>query len=124
MSTASGKRQHPYKQMQTRREDIGIMLARHKLRLYYYRGARRWEIWRKDAQIARDNISSGNTRLFAGTYSDCYNWIVHWILYGAAPGSPIPACPVEFTCSNCLAKFDCTYAFDPYCTDGDCLAEK
>ncbi len=30
----------------------------------------------------------------------------------------------EFTCDQCSAVRTCEYAFDPYNTDGDCLAEK
>lgn len=30
----------------------------------------------------------------------------------------------EFTCDTCPARYKCTLAFDPYNTDGDCLAEK
>lgn len=30
----------------------------------------------------------------------------------------------DFTCDNCISKFSCPYAFDPYNEDGDCLAEK
>lgn len=29
-----------------------------------------------------------------------------------------------FTCDNCEDAYDCMYAFDPYNTDGDCLADK
>lgn len=29
-----------------------------------------------------------------------------------------------FTCSNCTGSVQCPYAFDPYNTDGDCLADK
>lgn len=29
-----------------------------------------------------------------------------------------------FTCDECPAKKTCQFAFDPYNTDGDCLAEK
>lgn len=28
------------------------------------------------------------------------------------------------TCDGCPARFDCEYAYDPYNTDGDCLAAK
>jgi len=31
---------------------------------------------------------------------------------------------MEFTCDNCLHKQYCEYAYDPYNTKGDCLAEK
>lgn len=31
---------------------------------------------------------------------------------------------VVFTCDNCDAAPECEFAFDPYNTDGDCLAEK
>lgn len=30
----------------------------------------------------------------------------------------------KFTCDDCGARHDCEFAFDPYNTDGDCLAEK
>lgn len=30
----------------------------------------------------------------------------------------------EFSCDHCSAAKTCDYAFDPYNTDGDCLAEK
>lgn len=30
----------------------------------------------------------------------------------------------NFTCDNCLDKWTCDFSFDPYNTDGDCLAEK
>lgn len=30
----------------------------------------------------------------------------------------------DFTCDDCGARFSCPYAFDPYNTAGDCLAEK
>lgn len=30
----------------------------------------------------------------------------------------------EFTCDTCAARYTCEYVFDPYNTDGDCLAEK
>jgi hypothetical protein len=30
----------------------------------------------------------------------------------------------KFTCDDCQAKRTCPYVFDPYNTDGDCLAEK
>ncbi len=30
----------------------------------------------------------------------------------------------EFTCDNCADAAWCTLAFDPYNTDGDCLASK
>lgn len=33
-------------------------------------------------------------------------------------------CIEEFTCDECGAAPTCPYAFDPYNTDGDCLAEK
>lgn len=29
-----------------------------------------------------------------------------------------------FTCDDCPARHKCELAFDPYNTDGDCLAEK
>ena len=29
-----------------------------------------------------------------------------------------------FTCKDCPARFTCEWAFDPYNTEGDCLAEK
>ncbi|MEQ8822859.1 MAG: hypothetical protein RIC14_00620 [Filomicrobium sp.] len=29
-----------------------------------------------------------------------------------------------FTCDECDARYTCPYAFDPYNTNGDCLAEK
>lgn len=29
-----------------------------------------------------------------------------------------------FTCDDCPARYTCKLAFDPYNTDGDCLAEK
>lgn len=29
-----------------------------------------------------------------------------------------------FTCDECAQRFECPYSFDPYNTDGDCLAEK
>jgi len=31
---------------------------------------------------------------------------------------------IEFTCDNCPDRDKCEYAYDPYCTDGDCLAVK
>lgn len=31
---------------------------------------------------------------------------------------------VVFTCDGCSAAHDCEFVFDPYNTDGDCLAEK
>ena len=30
----------------------------------------------------------------------------------------------EFSCDRCSASRTCDYAFDPYNTNGDCLAEK
>lgn len=30
----------------------------------------------------------------------------------------------KFTCDDCPAVRTCGFAFDPYNTDGDCLAEK
>ena len=30
----------------------------------------------------------------------------------------------EFTCDECESRFTCTYVFDPYNTDGDCLLNK
>ncbi len=30
----------------------------------------------------------------------------------------------SFTCDRCSAANECDYAFDPYNTNGDCLAEK
>lgn len=30
----------------------------------------------------------------------------------------------EFTCDDCPERWSCLLAFDPYNTDGDCLAEK
>lgn len=30
----------------------------------------------------------------------------------------------EVTCQNCPINDTCEFAFDPYNTDGDCLAEK
>ena len=30
----------------------------------------------------------------------------------------------KFTCDTCSARFKCELVFDPYNTDGDCLAEK
>jgi hypothetical protein len=30
----------------------------------------------------------------------------------------------EFSCDHCSAAKTCEYAFDPYNTNGDCLAEK
>jgi len=30
----------------------------------------------------------------------------------------------DYTCSDCYEKEWCKYAYDPYCTDGDCLAIK
>jgi hypothetical protein len=30
----------------------------------------------------------------------------------------------EFSCDRCAAVKTCEFAFDPYNTDGDCLAEK
>lgn len=30
----------------------------------------------------------------------------------------------KFTCDDCRAQKTCDWAFDPYNTDGDCLAEK
>ncbi len=30
----------------------------------------------------------------------------------------------DFTCDRCAAANECDYAFDPYNTNGDCLAEK
>jgi hypothetical protein len=30
----------------------------------------------------------------------------------------------KFTCDDCQAKRTCPYVFDPYNTDGDCLADK
>lgn len=33
--------------------------------------------------------------------------------------------PIDvFTCDDCPARWTCEWAFDPYNTDGDCLAEK
>lgn len=29
-----------------------------------------------------------------------------------------------FTCDGCLERYVCPFAFDPYNTDEDCLAEK
>lgn len=30
----------------------------------------------------------------------------------------------SFTCDDCAARFGCSYAFDPYNTEGDCLGRK
>ena len=30
----------------------------------------------------------------------------------------------RFTCDACICNDECVYSFDPYNTDGDCLAEK
>ena len=30
----------------------------------------------------------------------------------------------KFSCDECGAKHTCMFTFDPYNTDGDCLAEK
>jgi hypothetical protein len=32
--------------------------------------------------------------------------------------------PETFTCDDCGARYKCTFAFDWYNTDGDCIAEK
>ena len=31
---------------------------------------------------------------------------------------------IVFTCDDCAAATECEFVFDPYNTDGDCLAEK
>ena len=31
---------------------------------------------------------------------------------------------VDYTCNHCADKKNCPYAYDDYCTDGDCLAMK
>ncbi len=31
---------------------------------------------------------------------------------------------LDFTCGKCVSEKDCPYAFDPYNTNGDCLAVK
>ena len=31
---------------------------------------------------------------------------------------------IKYTCTNCLDRAKCKYAFDDYCTDGNCLMEK
>jgi len=31
---------------------------------------------------------------------------------------------IKYTCFNCTDKETCEYAFDDFCTDGDCLAIK
>jgi len=31
---------------------------------------------------------------------------------------------IEFTCDNCPDRDKCKFAYDPYCTGGDCLATK
>ena len=34
-------------------------------------------------------------------------------------------CPgVEWTCKGCHSETTCKFAYDPYNTDGDCLADK
>lgn len=33
-------------------------------------------------------------------------------------------CSSNFTCDNCPSKLSCKYVYDPYNTNGDCLAEK
>lgn len=30
----------------------------------------------------------------------------------------------KFTCDDCPSRYRCALSFDPYNTDGDCLAEK
>lgn len=30
----------------------------------------------------------------------------------------------KFTCDDCRDRWTCDWSFDPYNTDGDCLAEK
>ena len=30
----------------------------------------------------------------------------------------------DFTCDFCSRRFECVFVFDPYNTNGDCLAEK
>lgn len=31
---------------------------------------------------------------------------------------------LKWTCDDCFARRTCEFVFDPYNTDGDCLAEK
>lgn len=33
-------------------------------------------------------------------------------------------CKVKFTCSNCSHASTCVFSWDPYNTDGDCIASK
>lgn len=45
------------------------------------------------------------------------------LAFAADSGWPLPA-GVVFTCDDCASAPECEFVFDPYNTDGDCLAEK
>lgn len=38
-------------------------------------------------------------------------------------GNSLPE-ELDFTCDRCRSKYECEFVFDPYNTNGDCLAEK
>ena len=120
MSFSTDKRQHPFSRTLTRKDEMRIMAGQLKLRLYYYRVAGKWELWSIGVPVVH-NSQGTRHRVFYGTWHECYNYLV-CTLHEVAVSSE--AASHEFTCSGCIGKFDCKYAFNVYCTDGDCLAEK
>ena len=51
---------------------------------------------------------------FSGQFSGLVMAIDHWSKQAGE----------KVTCVDCLCRFTCEFAWDPYNTDGDCLAEK
>ena len=45
-----------------------------------------------------------------------------WIMQNCRPEHPTPS--TVFTCAECVDRHCCDLAFDPYNTEGDCLAVK
>jgi hypothetical protein len=77
-------------------------------------GARRWNLnfWRKKPS-AKKPVEAAMSDLAAQTRIDLGN------LLGRKVTSK-----TEITCEHCPSNDDCAFSFDPYNTDGDCLAEK